>query len=198
MLVSAVITFSGCGIVDVESITLSDTTVNLEPGKSFALHVTILPENAEDQKITWTSTDYTIVNVVDGTLYAISDGNATIKATTSNGKSASCTVFVETPTAYSSLNPDEKGFFDTLVKGITQFKNPGSVSVVNVDYKSGSTTSYVAEIKAMNGFGGTTADTYYVYSYGLEKGGYIFSSGSNFNVSKINAAIKEYIQEQGW
>lgn len=190
---------AGCGTAKVNSISLSDTTVTLEPGKSYALQVIVSPENAKDQKITWTSTDYTIVNVVDGTIYAIADGSATIEATTSNGKTASCSVFVETPTAYNKLNKAEKGFFDTFLKGIKQFKNPGSVSVVNVDYQSAPTTAaYVAKIKAMNSLGGTTSDTYYVYSFGIIKGGYISSSGANFDVAKINAAIKEYIQEQGW
>lgn len=190
---------AGCGTAKVNSISLSDTTVTLEPGKSYALQVIVSPENAKDQKITWTSTDYTIVNVVDGTIYAIADGSATIEAATSNGKTASCSVFVETPTVYNKLNKDEKGFFDTFLKGIKQFKNPGSVSVVNVDYQSAPTTAaYVAKIKAMNSLGGTTSDTYYVYSFGIIKGGYISSSGANFDVAKINAAIKEYIQEQGW
>lgn len=190
---------AGCGTAKVNSISLSDTTVTLEPGKSYALQVIVSPENAKDQKITWTSTDYTIVNVVDGTIYAIADGSATIEATTSNGKTASCSVFVETPTAYNKLNKAEKGFFDTFLKGIKQFKNPGSVSVVNVDYQSAPTTAaYVAKIKAMNSLGGTTSDTYYVYSYGITEGGYISSSGADFDVAKINAAIKEYIQEQGW
>lgn len=190
---------AGCGTAKVNSISLSDTTVTLEPGKSYALQVIVSPENAKDQKITWTSTDYTIVNVVDGTIYAIADGSATIEAVTSNGKTASCSVFVETPTAYNKLNKDEKGFFDTFLKGIKQFKNPGSVSVVNVDYQSAPTTAaYVAKIKAMNSLGGTTSDTYYVYSYGITEGGYISSSGADFDVAKINAAIKEYIQEQGW
>lgn len=196
---SSSILLAGCGTAKVNNISLSDTTVTLEPGKSYALQVIVSPENAKDQKITWTSTDYTIVNVVDGTIYAIADGSATIEAATSNGKTASCSVFVETPTAYNKLNKAEKGFFDTFLKGIKQFKNPGSVSVVNVDYQSAPTTAaYVAEIKATNSWGGTTSDTYYVYSFGIIKGGYISSSGADFDVAKINAAIKEYIQEQGW
>ena len=196
---SSSILLAGCGTAKVNNISLSDTTVTLEPGKSYALQVIVSPENAKDQKITWTSTDYTIVNVVDGTIYAIADGSATIDATTSNGKTASCSVFVETPTAYNKLNKAEKGFFDTFLKGIKQFKNPGSVSVVNVDYQSAPTTAaYVAKIKATNSWGGTTSDTYYVYSFGIIKGGYISSSGADFDVAKINAAIKEYIQEQGW
>ena len=196
---SSVVLLAGCGTAKVDSISLSDTTVTLEPGKSYALQVIVSPENAKDQKITWTSSDYTIVNVVDGTIYAIADGSATIEAATSNGKTASCSVFVETPTAYNKLNKDEKGFFDTFLKGIKQFKNPGSVSVINVDYQSTPTTAaYVAKIKATNSLGGTTSDTYYVYSFGIIKGGYISSSGANFDVAKINAAIKEYIQEQGW
>lgn len=196
---SSSILLAGCGTAKVNNISLSDTTVTLEPGKSYALQVIVSPENAKDQKITWTSTDHTIVNVVDGTIYAIADGSATIEATTSNGKTASCSVFVETPTAYNKLNKAEKGFFDTFLKGIKQFKNPGSVSVVNVDYQSAPTTAaYVAEIKATNSWGGTTSDTYYVYSFGIIKGGYISSSGADFDVAKINAAIKEYIQEQGW
>ncbi len=182
----------------VKSISLSETVVNLEPGKSASIHAIFQPDNATDQKVTWTSSDYAVANVVDGTIYAIADGNATIKAVSSNGKSASCTVRVSTPSAYSKLNSHEKKFFDTLKSSITQFKNPGSVSVVKVDYDSGSSTTFVAEIKAMNGFGGITATTYKVTSIGLYEGGYLYSSGSNFDVAKINAALTEYIAKQGW
>ena len=105
---------------------------------------------------------------------------------------------VTTATAYGQLNPSEKQFIDLFLKHITQFKDPGSVSIINVDYKNSGSLPFVAEIKARNGFGGITSDTYYIYSSGIVEGGSIYSSGSNFNISRINAAIKEYVEKQGW
>ena len=62
------------------------------------LTVTVLPSNATNKSVTWTSSNTAVATVdVNGKVTAVSNGTATITATTNDGsnKSASCTVTVE-------------------------------------------------------------------------------------------------------
>ena len=84
---------SGC--IDVESIRLNTSSKRILIGDSFTLLATILPEEATDKTITWTTSNDSIASVsTDGVVAGMSKGTATIKAATSNGKTASCTVIV--------------------------------------------------------------------------------------------------------
>lgn len=188
-----------CGTIEVENVTLSSSSIELEPGNTFTLIARIYPENATDSSIKWTSSNYMVANVVDGTVYAISDGTAIIVATSSNGHSFRCNVTVKTPTAYSKLNDTEMDFFDKFKTHISAFKNPASVSIVYAKKDPDYSTMYIAEIKAQNGFGGNSISDYSFGSFGIyEYSGYIYSSDAEIDVSKINAAIKEYVAEKGW
>jgi sugar lactone lactonase YvrE len=83
--------------------TIHVTGVTLEPG-SLALLVdadstlvaTVLPEDASDKAVTWSSSDATIVTVADGKVSALKAGGpVTITVTTRDGeKSATCAVTV--------------------------------------------------------------------------------------------------------
>jgi uncharacterized protein YjdB len=83
----------------VEDIKLSETHLVLNVGDEFALEVSVLPSNATDKSIVWTSSDSTIVRVEDGKVTAVSEGTATIVSTTADGSnvSTSCEVEVIAP-----------------------------------------------------------------------------------------------------
>ena len=77
------------------SISLNTTTATLLENEQQQLVATILPEKTTDKSVTWSSTDPSIVSVdVNGKITAKSIGEATIVATTSNGKTARCLVNV--------------------------------------------------------------------------------------------------------
>ncbi|MBR3980016.1 MAG: Ig-like domain-containing protein [Bacteroidales bacterium] len=77
------------------SISLNTTTATLLENEQQQLVATILPEKTTDKSVEWSSTDPSIVSVdVNGKITAKSIGEATIIATTSNGKTASCVVNV--------------------------------------------------------------------------------------------------------
>ena len=84
-----------------EGITLSETQVVLEKGSIKTLTAAITPTNATNKNVTWTSSNYNIVTVNEqGTITAVGVGEATITATTANGKKTTCHVRVqESPTA---------------------------------------------------------------------------------------------------
>lgn len=80
--------------IAVESITLNKTELTLEPDATETLIATVLPENATDKTVTWSSSDVTIAKVSNGVVTAVAEGTATITAT-AGGKSANCVVTVK-------------------------------------------------------------------------------------------------------
>jgi len=71
--------------IPVESVSLNETEVTLEIGDEFTLIATVLPENATNQNITWTSSDNAIATVEYGVVTAIAEGTAIITVTTEDG-----------------------------------------------------------------------------------------------------------------
>ena len=90
----------GSTTVSVESVFLDKTALTLEVNGTYTLTATINPSNADDQSVTWTSSDVTVATVdADGVVKAIKAGKATITVTTTDGnKKATCEVTVTTAT----------------------------------------------------------------------------------------------------
>ena len=82
--------------IAVEQITLSATSLSLKLGDSRTLTATVIPSDATDSQVTWSSSDPSVATVSDqGEVTAVRAGNCTITAT-AGGKSATCTVTVST------------------------------------------------------------------------------------------------------
>ena len=82
----------------VDSITLNKTTLTLDETSSETLTVTISPTNATNKEVTWSTSKSSVATVdTTGKITAVAEGTATITATAKDGsgKSASCTVTVE-------------------------------------------------------------------------------------------------------
>lgn len=76
-------------------------------GESVQLKATVLPENANNKKVTWKSSDEKVCTVVEGKVTATGEGKATITATTEDGGfTATCAISVEInhPVTSISLN----------------------------------------------------------------------------------------------
>lgn len=83
------------GGTEVTSVTLNQTTLSLEAGKTGKLSTTVLPASAADKSIIWSSSKTDVASVSsNGTVTAKKAGTAVITATAVNGKNASCTVTV--------------------------------------------------------------------------------------------------------
>ena len=83
--------------VPVTSITLNKTALSLNAGNSEKLIATVLPANATNPYLTWSSSNTSVASVgQDGTVYANAAGTCTITAaaTDGSGKTATCTVTV--------------------------------------------------------------------------------------------------------
>ncbi len=103
-----------------KQITLNKATVALTEGESINLTASINPNESFDKSIKWASTDNSVATVdKNGTVIAVSAGNAEITATTSNNISAKCTVKVN-----SAQCSHEYGEWVTDVEPTCE--NPGS------------------------------------------------------------------------
>ncbi|MCL2596450.1 MAG: Ig-like domain-containing protein [Paludibacter sp.] len=80
-------------IIEVESVTLSQTTLSLVVGQSQTLTATVLPTNATDKSVAWTSSNASVASVANGFVTAKSVGSTTITAKAGN-KTATCMVTV--------------------------------------------------------------------------------------------------------
>lgn len=92
--------------IEVRNITLDRNTLNLGVNKTRTLVATIMPTNATDKTVTWSTSDASVATVSsNGLVSGIAYGTATITATSSNGLTATCTVHVvPTPVEGVSLN----------------------------------------------------------------------------------------------
>ncbi|MBN1601685.1 MAG: Ig-like domain-containing protein, partial [Chitinispirillaceae bacterium] len=85
-------------IVSVTGVLLSTSSISLFPNQTDTLKVNVLPENASDKKVTWSSADTTIVSVIYGVIAAKRVGKTTVTVTTNDGnKTAEFTVTVVPP-----------------------------------------------------------------------------------------------------
>ena len=93
--------------VQVSEVSLDQTELLLHIGESTALNAIVLPNNATDKTITWTSDNSEVVSVSDnGVITALSSGSANITVASSNDITATCAVTVQ-PVSVASLSIDK-------------------------------------------------------------------------------------------
>ncbi len=86
-------------VVNVQSVTLNTSELEMEVGDSETLSFTILPENATNRNVTWQSSNPSVAEVSKGVVTAVSEGSTTITVTTIDGnKSAACAITVKPAT----------------------------------------------------------------------------------------------------
>lgn len=81
--------------VAVTGVTLDKNTASVQVGSSITLVATVMPENADNKQVTWTSANDAIASVNNGVVTAYEEGVVEITVTTVDGnKSASCIVTI--------------------------------------------------------------------------------------------------------
>lgn len=131
--------------ISVSSVSIDTTSATMYVDDTLLLTPTILPANATNQNVSWTSSDTAVVTVnSQGEVKAVGSGNAIITATTDDGNyTASCTIQVEakpqiTSTVYTidNINQILHGISDDtrLETVISQLDNPAAqIRVVDKD-----------------------------------------------------------------
>lgn len=133
--------------VDVTGLTLSQTEASMTVGgETLTLTPTVLPADATDKTVTWTTSDAAVATVADGVVTAVAAGTATITATATNGtadtsddKTATCEVTVSNPTV--TANEGATGeYWATYYNGTTSFTADANTTVFQAALSGSSLT----------------------------------------------------------
>lgn len=177
-------------IVPIEQIIFADDHAQVtEKSSDNKLKYTLLPENASDYGIKWTSADDSVASINEnGVITANAVGKTTIVATTENGVTAQCSLEVVARSAYDQLSRHEKAFVNAILPIMSNFKNPASVRFTAI-YGMGDYWRF--EASAQNGFGGNTISSYTYFS----STGLLLDSSASFenemNVDLVTQAVHE-------
>ncbi len=87
--------------VPVTGVALNKSATTIQVGASETLTVSIIPSNATNQNVTWSTSNSAIATVNNGVVTAVAAGTATITVTSvaDNTKTATCTITVPTPSS---------------------------------------------------------------------------------------------------
>ena len=134
-------TFSIPSIVRVSGITLLSHSGTVKEGEGLTVEAVVTPSNATDKSIIWTSSDPAVATVSDGRITGMSEGTATITATTSDGgytdtfavtvKSA-----IVLPTGYKRVQYVQADGRQYINTGIAETANLGAEYTYSIDADS--------------------------------------------------------------
>ncbi len=103
-LLNATIHYAGDVSPAVPAVTLNENSLELNIGATATLTATVLPEDATDKTVTWTSSDPAVATVENGVITAVAAGSATITAA-AGGQSATCAVTVTASADPTPVDP---------------------------------------------------------------------------------------------
>ena len=121
--------------IAITGISLNKSTTSLTEGESETLTATITPSNATgDKTVKWSSSNEAVATVdSNGKVTAKKAGTAVITATSSNGKTAGCTVTVKQKDTYTGLR-DVNGTLTYFTNGQVDKTYTGFVSYAGNNY----------------------------------------------------------------
>ena len=110
--------------VPVAGVTLNNSTAVISFGATLTLTATVLPENATNKNVVWTSSNPTVASISNGMVTALSPGTASIIVTTvEGGFTVTCKVTVNLAVSGITLNKTSltliEGNSETLIANIT-------------------------------------------------------------------------------
>ena len=155
--------------VEVTGIKLSKSSATVAIGSVIGISSEVLPSNATNKTITWTSSDTSVATVSNGIVRGIKSGTVTITARTNNGKTATCTVIVKRvePTSVS-LNVTNKTMYIGDILYLVATITPSNVTDRSVVWSSSNTKVATVSGGTVIGYGVGTATITVKTSNGLK------------------------------
>tara|TARA_R110002049_G_scaffold171426_2_gene337950 strand:+ start:29236 stop:33108 length:3873 start_codon:yes stop_codon:yes gene_type:complete len=125
--------------INVESISIIPESANIIAGQIFTLTSEITPANADNQEITWSSSNDAVATVnANGEVTGVTTGTVTITATTTDGNKTDTSEITVTESVSASL-----AFDDPQIYTSTEYSSGGDL-VVTTNYHAGSGFTVVA------------------------------------------------------
>jgi len=126
--------------IELENISFETNKVSLDIGEKVLLNVTYNPSEATDKNLVWKSSNEKVVTVDNsGMITAISNGTATISATSSNGLVATCEVVSNAnvvPVSSIKLDKDKVEIYVGDTSPIEYTISPKNATSKNVTWES--------------------------------------------------------------
>ena len=124
--------------VPVSSVNLNKTSLSLMKGDTETLSATVLPEDATNKKVTWSSSNPNVAAVdSNGTVKAVGGGSAIITVTTEDGlKTAECMVDVTVQAESISFSEDDITLAENEEYELRLIIKPAEAKLTDVTYHS--------------------------------------------------------------
>lgn len=191
-------------IIAVTSVSLDKATATIEKNQTLELSATVLPSTATDKTVTWKSSDNTIATVdKDGKITGVSEGKATITATTNNdGKSANCALTVTKESVLTVITRDATDITsNSAITGGNITSDGGNPVTARGVCWSTSANPTIAGSKTTDGTGtgeytsnitGLQVNTKYYYrAYATNSKGTVYGEEKNFTTPLLTAPTVE-------
>ena len=127
-------------IVSVASLSINPSSLQMKAGETGTLSLTILPQDATEREITWSSSSPSVATVSNGVVKALKSGSTRITAKASNGVSAICDVTVIVPVTGITLSPQTLVLEQYTTGKITATISPSGATDKSVTWKSSNTS----------------------------------------------------------
>ena len=133
-------------VIKVSSINLSSNTKEITAGQSFQLSATVLPSNATNKSVAWSSSNTSVATVsTNGLVTGVSVGSAVITCAAQDGSGvkATCSVTVKAPTVLVSqitLNESNKELKKNETFQLTATVVPSNATNKSVTWSSSNTS----------------------------------------------------------
>ena len=139
------VTVNAAATVQVESVSLDKTNLELTEGETAQLNATVLPETATNRNVTWSSNAPGVATVdSSGKVTAVAPGTATITVTTADGgKTATCVVTVTAatvPVTGVTLNKTSTSLYVGDTETLTPTITPDNATNKDVTWTSSDST----------------------------------------------------------
>jgi len=188
---TCVVTVSGL----VESVSLSASTHTMDVDDSFTLTETVLPADATNKTVSWSSSNTAVATVSNGVVQGVGGGSATITATTDDGGfTATCNVTVMKAVEGVGVSP---GWAEICVGDTYSFSpliSPSDATNKNVSWTSSNTA-----VATVSSSGKVTAKAKGTAQITVETddGGFIDSSTVDVFYSEIKSSVYTASQSAG-
>ena len=149
--------FSGASVVYPKSVTLDKSSLIMTEGDSVRLSAEVLPENASNRAVTWSSSNTDTVEVSqNGTVVAKKAGSAVISAETVNGIRAECIITVnekeeQAHAVTAAVTANKNIFAGSIIPFGFQMGNMKRVATVSFTFEKDDALQY-ANLIGKNGF----------------------------------------------
>ncbi|NLR91552.1 Ig-like domain-containing protein [Flammeovirga agarivorans] len=170
--------------VGVTGVNLSTNQVSLNKGETQSITANVVPSNATNKGVTWSSSNNNVATVSNGVITAVNEGTTTIKVTTVDGS------FEDQATVTVLINDnllDNPGF---ELSDESDWNLEGGGAIVNNNSRNGSKAGYINGNGSINQVVSLAANT----TYTLTAWGKVQSQGQSVYLGVTNATTNTFIE----